>query len=477
MSSKNKGQILAEILVALGIISIIIIAVYQLFAVTSQGKEFASRETQATALLQEQFEALKSIREQGWNNLSLGLFYLTTNGTAWSLQPISTPSQAEQIGDYQRYFEIKKVHRDENGNIAPQGTEDKSTFEVTASISWQKPRERLITATTYLTRYLDNLTWTQTTKADFDAGQKDLVKTIDPPQNNGEVQLVGGCYESTPEALIYDDQLRSGWRFNCDGLSFWRWLLCKLIWFFNNGKITEKSSEHTYNNSPYAMKIELKPPSFGGFWSWARIYNFDAVCTIGFKNLHFYAYNPSTQQIDFYLTAVYEQWENTHVILPPQQWTEVSIDYEDLGEGFEKSLKSIYFSRFFWYTDPPITFYLDSLELTGGVGGYFTQGTLSSSVFDSGASSSLNHLEFSAQTPSNTEIGFQTAVSDNPDGLWEFAGPQGTSLDTDLYKNPAGEGIFFGKNIGRYFRYKAFLKSFDGKNTPVLEDVTVNYSP
>ncbi len=477
MSSKNKGQILAEILVALGIISIIIIAVYQLFAVTSQGKEFASRETQATALLQEQSEALKSVREKGWNQLALGLYYPLVNGTTWSLQKIASPQDAEQIGDYQRYLQIEKVYRDDDSNIAASGIEDRSTYKVTAYVSWQKPRERLISATTFLTRYLDNLTWVQTTKADFDAGEKDLVDTINPPQNDGEVQLIGGCFGETPESLIYDDQLQHGWRINCDGLPFWRWLLCKLIWFFNNGKITEKSSEHTYNNSPYALKIELYPPSFGGFWSWARIYNFSAVCTKGFRNLHFYAYNPSDQQIDFYLTAVSEEWENNHVILPSQQWTEVSIDYEDLGEGFEKSLKSIFFSRFFWSSNPAITFYIDNLELTGGVGGYFTQGTLTSSVFDSASSTCFNRIGFSAQTPENTEIGFQTATSDSLDGPWEFLGPAGTSLDTDLYKNPTGEGIFFGKNIGRYFRYKAFLKSFDGKNTPVLEDVTVNYSP
>jgi type II secretory pathway pseudopilin PulG len=207
MSSKNKGQILAEILVALGIISIIIIAVYQLFAVTSQGKEFASRETQATALLQEQSEALKSVREKGWNQLALGLYYPFVNGTTWSLKKIASPQDAEQIGDYQRYLQIEKVYRDDDSNIAASGIEDRSTYKVTAYVSWQKPRERLISATTFLTRYLDNLTWVQTTKADFDAGEKDLVDTINPPQNDGEVQLIGGCFGETPEALRSEERL------------------------------------------------------------------------------------------------------------------------------------------------------------------------------------------------------------------------------------------------------------------------------
>jgi len=451
MSSKNKGQILAEILVALGIISIIIIAVYQLFAVTSQGKEFASRETQATALLQEQLEALKSIREQGWEKLAPGLYYPTINGAIWNPKPIQSPEEAEQIGDYKRYLKIEKVYRDEAGNIAQEGIEDKSTYQVNSYVSWQKPRERTISATTFLTRFRDNLTWVQTTKADFDAGVLQYTETTQV--YDGEVQLQGGCQANPQGPWIFDDAFQNTWDIHPSGR--------------NDIKLVNRQQGQVYQGEK-ALAIV----NFHGADS--KLRNGENICTIGFSRIEFYAYNSASIEQSFQIGG---NWigKFKEITLSPQSWQLVSIPYEEISGNNEENLNFIFLKPGNY--QPDTIFYLDNMTLSGGVGGYFQVGTLTSSIFDAGSSSSFNRIEFSAQTPQNTEVGFQAAASDNPDGPWEFVGPQGTSLDTDLYKNPTGEGIFFGKNIGRYFRYKAFLKSFDGKNTPVLEDVTVNYSP
>jgi len=115
--------------------------------------------------------------------------------------------------------------------------------------------------------------------------------------------------------------------------------------------------------------------------------------------------------------------------------------------------------------------------LGNGVGGFYQTGTLSSSVLDTGKSSAFNRISFTGSLPANTMIGFQAAVSNSPTGPWLFYGPGGTSSETDLYSVAEGQGLWLGANQGRYFRYKALLKSTDGENTPILKDVTINYSP
>ncbi len=452
LSKRKKGQILAEILVALGVISIIIIAVYQLFAVTSQGREFASHETQATALLQEQLEAIKSIREQGWDLLAPGFYYPTNDGSTWSLQAITGPGEAEQIGNYSRYFEIKKIYRDSEGKIALEGTEDKSTFEITAHVSWQKPRTRTISATTFLTRYQENLIWTQTTQEEFDAGEKEYVETT--LVYDGEVQLQGGCAENPEGPWIFDEVFQNTWDIHVSAQ--------------NDIKIITQPPGQVYEGE---KALELS--KFAG--ASTKLKNGENVCTIGFTRLEFFAYNSADIEQSFQVGGT---WGGgfVEVALPPQSWEFVSLPYADVSGGHEENLNFLFFKEGSGYQTGTI-FYIDNITLAGGVGGYFQLGILTSSIFDSGASSSFNRIEFSGQTPENTEIGFQTTTSDSSDGPWEFTGPNGTSLDTDLYKNPEGEGLFFGKNTGRFFRYKAFLKSFTGENTPILEDVTVNYSP
>jgi len=177
------------------------------------------------------------------------------------------------------------------------------------------------------------------------------------------------------------------------------------------------------------------------------------------------------------VTAVYGQWDRREIILAPNTWTELSLDYEQIGEDYEKTLDSIYFSKQMSVSSPNVIFYIDQAELTGGVGGYFSSGTLASSVLDTGKSSAFNRISFTGSLPANTMIGFQAAVSNSPTGPWLFYGPGGTSSETDLYSVAEGQGLWLGANQGRYFRYKALLKSTDGENTPILKDVTINYSP
>lgn len=474
----KKGIVLVEVLIAVGILGMLLVPIMDFFVTSLETNWFAAKEIQAQALLQEEFEAVRLIRERDWNELINGSYYPTLNAGRWELVASET---GEVIDMYTRKITVGSVYRDQADNIVPAGSPgarlDPSTKEIVAMVNWHVLRDRSISATAYLTRYLDNLTWIQTSKAEFDQGEFDLTKTEDPPLDNGEVILEGGCFSGTPESLIYDDQLRNGWRVNCDGLTFWRWLLCRLIQFFNNASINVSATDYTWNGSARSMKITLEPPGSGSFWSWARIYNYNGVCTRGFENIHFYVYNPGDNQVVFNLTAVYDHWDNIEVVVPAKEWTEVSIDYEQANEGYESSLTSIYFSKWISAGEPAVIVYIDQLELTGGLGGYFTEGTFSSSVFDAGQYTAFNRLSFTADILAQTELGFQVATSDNQAGPWLFYGPGGTTDTHDLYTDPTGGGIWLGNNLGRYLRYRAYLRSLDGENSPILREVTINYSP
>jgi prepilin-type N-terminal cleavage/methylation domain-containing protein len=473
---KKGGFSLIEIIVAISIFAVVIFAASQLLLTSQEVTKIGNNKVKAIALQSEYLEKVRNLRQYSWGFLTNGRYILKIDQDGDIFLEATT--SGEIIDNFTRFLEIEDAYRDQEGRLVTSGgILDPSIKKVTVFVSWTDLHPGTFSQTTYLTRYRENLAWKQTSIADFEAGEMDFTKIKTPPLNDGEVQLMGGCSSGSPQSLIYDDQLRNGWRANCDGLPFWQWLICKILQFFNNGSLKTDATEYTYQQSPYSMKAELKPPSSGAFWSWVRLNNFNGVCTVGFRNLHFYAYNPSSQQIDFWVTAVYPHWENSHVILSPGGWAEISLDYKQVNESYENNLQSIYFSRFLSAGQPAVVFYVDQMDLTGGVGGYFTEGTLTSSVLDTGHSSAFNRIDFTGQQPTNTQIGFQAAASNDSGGPWLFYGPGGTGLATDLYLNPEGQGIWLGANLGRYLRYKAFLKSFDGKETPILYDVTINYSP
>ncbi|MEK7498023.1 MAG: hypothetical protein AAB656_03835, partial [Patescibacteria group bacterium] len=110
----------------------------------------------------------------------------------------------------------------------------------------------------------------------------------------------------------------------------------------------------------------------------------------------------------------------------------------------------------------------------GGPGGKFaTEGVFESQTFDAGHEVSFNRYLASYESPSGTSIGFQFAASPSPceSAVFSFIGPDKTG--STFFTTETGPLSF----AGQCFRYKVFLSSTDPNQTPVLEDMTVNYSP
>lgn len=185
MSNKTGGQILIELVLALGIASILISALVGGLIGVRSGTNLSTNILNANFLFQEAIEAVRSVRETGWPQLaSNGTYHPVISGSNWSLV-----SGNEVTGAFTREIIIDDTRRDTNGNIVNAGGKiDPSTKKIKLSVSWQGYGSiSSINQTFYLSRWQGNTTWIQTTQLEFDQGTKTNVVTTNI--SGGEVVL------------------------------------------------------------------------------------------------------------------------------------------------------------------------------------------------------------------------------------------------------------------------------------------------
>jgi Tfp pilus assembly protein PilV len=138
-NKKNKGFMMVEVLIA---VSIIVVSVLVAMSVT-QKSIFVSRQsvhtTQASFLLEEGSEAVRTIRDNTWDNIS-GLttntdYYLVFSSNTWTLS-----SSFNTIGIFTRTIRITDVSRSvSTGDIvSSDGVEDLGTKLITITVSWNE---------------------------------------------------------------------------------------------------------------------------------------------------------------------------------------------------------------------------------------------------------------------------------------------------------------------------------------------------
>ncbi|MBI4130653.1 hypothetical protein HY468_05020 [Candidatus Roizmanbacteria bacterium] len=185
----NKGISLVEILVAIGVFSTVIFAVVGVFTVTQEAARIGRAKAEGIRFLNEYIEQLKNIRRDNWDAL-LNDTYIIQNDGSGNLLLIPSAT-GETVGDYTRLLTIAAVYRDTNGNLVDTpGMIDPSTKKITVSVSWTGFKPGSLTHSTYMTRYLDNLVWVQTTEADFTSGTHSGTVTVNT--SGGEVVLGAG---------------------------------------------------------------------------------------------------------------------------------------------------------------------------------------------------------------------------------------------------------------------------------------------
>lgn len=117
-----------------------------------------SNKIQASFLAEESLEAVRFLRDSGWD-ANIGDktvatdYYPTFNGSAWSFS--LTPAY---VGIFERKMRFDAVYRDANDNITTNGgILDPKTYLVTSAVSWQEKNVTLTKViTTYITDLFDN---------------------------------------------------------------------------------------------------------------------------------------------------------------------------------------------------------------------------------------------------------------------------------------------------------------------------------
>ncbi len=151
----SKGSSLAEVLVAGAIILIVLTGLYATHTFFVTQTQTNTQKIKVSFLLEEGVEAVKTMRDLGWTNIS-GLtanqpYYLTFTGGRWS-----TTTTATRIDNvYYRSFVVQNVNRASDDDITTTGgSSDAGTRKLTVTVSWP---DRGATTTRSISTYIANI--------------------------------------------------------------------------------------------------------------------------------------------------------------------------------------------------------------------------------------------------------------------------------------------------------------------------------
>lgn len=201
---QTGGQSLIELLLAVGVTAVLIPILIGGLITSREGKVQKDLRLQAIGYMKESQEAIRSIREEGWTNIATnGTFYpRKQSDNSWELV-----SGSQTInGTFSRTVMIEDVYRNPTGTIvlAPTpgvDTVDPSTKKITSSVSWGGALPSSVSSPLYLTRFLENNTYTETTEDDFNFVASTnpglhtgtTVRSTSPPGVPGDGEVILGA--------------------------------------------------------------------------------------------------------------------------------------------------------------------------------------------------------------------------------------------------------------------------------------------
>lgn len=151
----QKGFGVLEIVIGIAILSFSLLGLFMVSHISLKIIDDDTGNIQAGFLLEEGLEAVKVLRDSGWDanikTLNAGSnYYLTFNGSTW--QSTTTNTYIDNV--FERKFILENVNRDINDDISVSGTPDQDTKKVTVYVSWLG---RNSTTTKSISTYITNL--------------------------------------------------------------------------------------------------------------------------------------------------------------------------------------------------------------------------------------------------------------------------------------------------------------------------------
>ena len=186
----RAGHVLVELLLAVSIFTVIASSILGGFISARDGRVSQKHTLKAAGYLTEALEALRSIRERDWQEVSVnGIYHPVLDGTAWRLA-----DGEETVGvDYTRRIELTDVFRDASGKISETGTVlDPALKRANITVSWGLTSNQSVSAMQLLSRFPSDATFEHTTTGDFEDGYLDGTAIQD--DEGGEVILGAGGY-------------------------------------------------------------------------------------------------------------------------------------------------------------------------------------------------------------------------------------------------------------------------------------------
>ncbi len=171
----QRGQVLLEAIIALALFSLIVSAMMSLTLGSYEGLLRGGNQTRAEALANEAIEAIKSVRETGWNTATSSPSAVVLSGGHWLL----TASSSELIdATFTRTITLADVCRDASHNIAtcPAAYTDVNSKKVVVTVSW--PQAPLVTDSVQRIAYLTNWDSTDWTQTDWSGGSGQAIWSI-----------------------------------------------------------------------------------------------------------------------------------------------------------------------------------------------------------------------------------------------------------------------------------------------------------
>jgi len=152
---QQKGIGIIEVIICIAIITITFWSFTGIAKYSLKIQEQSKAKIEAINLASEAIEAVRSIRDESWDNISSLLletkYYPIISENKWTLT-LNNPGLIN--GTYSYSVTLERIYRDANDNISETGTEDNQTKKIIALVEWPDREEtKQISLSTYLTNW------------------------------------------------------------------------------------------------------------------------------------------------------------------------------------------------------------------------------------------------------------------------------------------------------------------------------------
>lgn len=183
----QKGSLLIEILLVTFLFGVLATGFMSTILISSEASRQGIEYVIASGYIKEGIEAVRSIRDQDWGNITNGTHGLITSGSAYGFHDTSNVLNSR----YTRTITLEDVYRTGSliGDIAASGILDSNTKKVTVNVTWSilDGNTQNIDSVFYVMNWAEVSAWTQTLTAGFTAGFEN--STTVTSSSDGEVQL------------------------------------------------------------------------------------------------------------------------------------------------------------------------------------------------------------------------------------------------------------------------------------------------